>query len=84
MRTKDCHHAPDSETELLHDQNPEDSEAEAREKRRFRTAKEASQLLEQLRKAYQSLIPKEQGEVRKFLSDVLESQLRFHGSRSRH
>lgn len=44
---------------------------------RLRTAKEASQLLQQLRNAYQSLAAEEQREVRSLISDLLELQRRF-------
>ena len=44
---------------------------------KLRTAKEARQLLEELRNAYQSLTPDEQCGVRSFMSDLLESQRRF-------
>jgi len=44
---------------------------------RLRTAKEASQLLEELRNAYRSLTPEEKRGVKGFMSDLLESQRRF-------
>ena len=71
---KDCHHEPESEAEVLYDKNPAHSEVEAVRRTRLRTAKEASQLLEELRKLYQSLTPEEQCGVRSFLSDLSESQ----------
>ena len=44
---------------------------------KLRTAREARQLLEELRAAYQSLALEEQREVKGFMSDLLESQRRF-------
>jgi len=44
---------------------------------RLRTAKEVSQLLEELRKAYRPLSPEEKRGVKGLMSDLLESQRRF-------
>jgi len=44
---------------------------------RLRTAKEASQLLGELRNAYESLTPEEKRGVKGLMSDLLESQRRF-------
>jgi hypothetical protein len=44
---------------------------------RARTAKEATQLLEELRAAYQSLPAKQRGEVKDLMSSLQESQRRF-------
>jgi hypothetical protein len=44
---------------------------------KLRTAKDAGQLLEELRTGYQSLAPEEQREVKEFMSDLLETQRRF-------
>lgn len=71
---KDYQHEPESETESLYDRNPAHSEVEAVRRTRLRTAEEASQLLQELRKLYQSLSPEEQCGVRSFLSDLSESQ----------
>lgn len=64
----------ESETEVLYEEKPQRSEVEPARKSRLRTAKEASQLLEELRKAYQSLTPEEQCGVRSFMSDLWKSQ----------
>ena len=44
---------------------------------RLRTAKEARELLEELRNTYQSLTPEEKRGVKGFMSDLLEQQRRF-------
>ena len=44
---------------------------------RVRTAKEAAELLEGLRRAYRSLAPDERRDVQGFMSTLSESQRRF-------
>src|SRR5262249_57495519 len=44
---------------------------------RLRTAKEASQLLEELRNAYRSLTPEEQPGAKAFISHLFKSHRRF-------
>jgi hypothetical protein len=71
---KDYQHEQESETEVLHDKNPAHTEIKAVRRTRLRTAKEASELLEELRKLYQSLTPQEQCGVKSFMSDLWKSQ----------
>lgn len=71
---KDYQHEPESETEVLYDKNPAHTEVKAAGRTRLRTAKEARQLLEELRKLYQSLTPQEQCGVKSFMSDLWKSQ----------
>lgn len=63
-----------NETEVLYEKNPERREVEPARKSRLRTAEEASQLLEELRKLYQSLTPQEKCGVKSFMSDLWKSQ----------
>lgn len=44
---------------------------------RVRTAKEARELLEQLRSSYRSLAPKQREEVRNYIGHLAEHQRRF-------